>query len=280
MQIRHKVLKGKTVLIPGASRPIGRAVARKFGSEGALLILPHYDWPDSTAEMEEEFRNAGFSFFTYPTDLRDKDSVKQLVAEITNHTKQLNFLINNIERGGMPVVHGSYDLEQNKDQWDLEIATTLKAKWLLYHHCLPLMQNHPNGAIVNISSISSLTGRSGPAALFFNDGFSAANRAIQSFTESWAREAAPNIRVNELMLGLIESRHGPGTRGWETFTEKEKKELYDHILLKRIGHPDEVAEMIFFMAVKARYMTGTTIRMDGGFILGGAKVPPMPPGRL
>ena len=273
-------LKDKTVLIPGASRPIGRAVARKFGSEGAFLILPHFDWPESTEEMKEEFQDAGFSFITYQADLRLEDEVKQLVAEIRNHADQLNFLINNIERGGMPVVHGSYDLEHNKDQWDLEIATTLKAKWLLYHHCLPLMRNHPNGSIINISSISALTGRSGPGALLFNEGFSAANRAIQSFTESWAREAAPNIRVNELMLGLIESRHGPDTRGWGILTEKEKEELYDHILLKRIGHPDEVAEIIFFLAVEAQYMTGATIKMDGGFTLGGAKVPPMPPGLL
>jgi len=162
------LLKNKSVLIPGASRPVGRAIARKFGTEGAFLILPHYDWPDSTRGMIEEFKGAGFSFFSHSADLRNEDEVKQLVAEIRNRTEHLDFLINNIERGGMPVVHGSYDLTQNKDQWDLEISTTLKAKWLLYHHCLPLMQNDSiGGSIVNISSISALTGRSGPGAFFF-----------------------------------------------------------------------------------------------------------------
>jgi len=273
-------MKGKTVLIPGASRPVGRAIARRFGKEGAFLILPHYDWPDSTAEMKKEFRDAGFSFFSCKTDLRIKDGVQHLAAEIKNRTGTLNVLINNIERGGMPVVHGSYDLDQNKDQWDLEIETTLKAKWLLYHHCLPLMQSFPGGAIVNISSISGITGRSGPAAPLFSDGFSAANRAVQSFTESWAREAAPNVRVNELVIGLIESRHGPGTRGWAELTEEEKKEILDHILLGRIGYPDEIADAVFFLAAEARYMTGATIRMDGGFILGGEKKTEMPPGLL
>ncbi len=275
------LLKNKSILIPGASRPIGRAIARKFGTEGALLILPHYDWPDSTKEMIADFKAAEFSFFTFPVDLRDEDSVKQLVVEIKNHTDHLNFLINNIERGGMPVVHGGYDLDHNKDQWDLEIATTLKAKWLLYRHCLPLMQNSPSGgSIVNISSISALTGRSGPGASFFNDGYSAANRAIQSFTESWSREVAPDIRVNELMLGLIESRHGPGTRGWKALTAQEKNEIYNHILLKRTGHPEEVAKAVFFLAVEADYITGSILKMDGGFTLGGAEVPPMPRGLL
>jgi len=275
------LLKDKSVLIPGASRPIGRAIARKFGTEGAFLILPHYDWPDSTKEMVEDFKAAGFSFITFPTDLRDESAVKQLIAEIKNHIKHLDFLINNIERGGMPVVHGSYDRIQNKNQWDLEVATTLKAKWLLYHYCRPLMHSKPGGgSIVNISSISAVTGRSGPGAFFFNDGFSAANRAIQSFTESWSREAAPDIRVNELMLGLIDSRHGPGTRGWETLTEREKNIIHKHILLKRTGRPEEVAKAVFFLAVEAGYITGATLKMDGGFTLGGAEVPPIPMGLL
>lgn len=274
-------LNNKSALIPGASRPIGRAIARKFGSEGAFLFLPCYDWPESIKEMEKEFRAAGFSFFSCHSDLREENDVKQLATEIKNRASKLNILINNIERGGMPVVHGGYDLEHNKEQWDLELATTLKSKWLLYRQCLPLMQQETGGgSIVNISSIASITGRSGPSAVFFNDAYCAANRAIQSFTESWAREAAPDIRVNELILGLIESRHGPGTRGWEVLTEQEKNDLYDHILLKRIGLPEEVAEAVFFLAIEANYMTGATLKMDGGFTLGGANVPPMPKGIL
>ena len=101
----------------------------------------------------------------------------------------------------------------NMDQWDIEFDTTVKAKWLLFHHLFPLLTKESGGAVVNISSIAGITGRSGPAAVFFNDGYSAANKAIQSFTETWARQAAPAVRVNELVLGLIESRHGEGTRG-------------------------------------------------------------------
>ena len=273
-------LHGKTVVIPGASRPIGRAIARKFASHGATLILPVYDWPDSISEMEEEFTAAGHSFFIYPVDLRHKNGVVELSEFIKTQTGSINFLINNIERGGMPVVHGSYDLPHNADQWEREFDTTVRAKWLLFQHLFPLLPKETGGAVVNISSIAAITGRSGAAAVFFNDGYSAANRAIQSLTETWARQAAPAVRVNELMLGLIASRHGEGTRGWACLTGPEKDAIYDNMLLGRTGVPEEVAHTVYFLAVEATYITGASLRMDGGFTLGSNKVPPMPKGIL
>jgi 3-oxoacyl-[acyl-carrier protein] reductase len=273
-------LLGKTVLIPGASRPIGRAIARKFAGHGATLILPVYDWPDSIAEMEEEFTGEGFNFFIFAADLRKKEHILQLKEFISKKTSAVDFLINNIERGGMPVVHGCYDLPHNDDQWEVEFDTTVKAKWLLFHHLLPLMHQRAGGAVVNISSIAGITGRSGAAAGLFNDGYSAANKAIQLFTETWARQAAPVLRVNELMLGLIQTRHGENTRGWATLSNQEKARIEGEILLGRTGLPQEVADAVYFLAVQATYITGACLRMDGGFTLGGNKVPPMPPGIL
>lgn len=267
-------------MIPGAARPIGKAIACKFAGEGARLILPVYDWPESIAKMEEEFTEAGFSFLLFPADLRNKAEVVRLSHFISEKTASLDYLINNIERGGMPVVHGSYDLPHNEQQWDVEFSTTLKAKWLLFHHLLPIMQKSTGGAVVNISSIAAITGRSGAAAAFFNDGYSAANRAIQSFTETWARQAAPAIRVNELMLGLIKHRHGEKTRGWAALADKEKERIKKDILLKRTGSPEEVAETVYFLAVEATYITGACLKMDGGFSLGSNEVPPMPKGIL
>ena len=245
-----------------------------------MLILPVYDWPESILEMEKEFTAAGFKFAIFPADLRKKTEVIKLSKFINTQTKFLDILINNIERGGMPVVHGSYDLPQNEDQWDIEFDTSVKAKWLLFHHLFPLMKNRSGGSIVNISSIAGLTGRSGAAAVFFNDGYSAANRAIQSFTETWAREAAPSVRVNELVLGLIQNRHGEGTRGWTNLSEEEIKSIFEDILLGRTGFPEEVADAVYFLAVEATYTTGSSLRMDGGLALGSNKVPPMPPGIL
>lgn len=273
-------LQGKTALVPGASRAIGRAIARALAKEGVRLILPIFDWPESNQELQEEFGRETVDARILPVDLRDGGQVKNLAATIENEAGALHILINNIERGGMPVVHGPYDLPHNQGQWDLEIDTTLKAKWLLFHHCLPLMQRSGTGAVVNISSIAALTGRSGPAALVFNDAYSAANRAVTSLTRTWAREAAPAIRVNELMVGLIQGRHGEHTRGWATMTSEEKEGLLRHTLLNRTGTPEEVAQAVLFLTRDADFITGSTLRMDGGYCLGGETLPPFPPGIL
>lgn len=271
-------LKGKTVIIPGASRQIGREIARKFAREGANLILPWFDWPESVTDMEAEFSSGNIDFFASHCDLRNLIEVKEFIQMAAEKFPTIDYLINNIERGGMPVVHGSYEHEYNKDQWDIEFETTLKAKWNLYQSVKLLMNE--DGAVVNISSIAGICGRSGPSANFFNDGYSAANAAIESFTRQWARECAPAIRVNELMLGLINSRHGDNTRGWAVLTDNDRQSLMNHTLINRLGNPREVADTVYFLAVQATYITGTVLRMDGGYSLGQDKVPPMPPGIL
>jgi 3-oxoacyl-[acyl-carrier protein] reductase len=273
-------LKGKLVLIPGAPRPIGRAIARRFAVAGATLILPVYDWPEAIAEMGEELRSDGYQWYAHSVDLRSGEEVAAFAAAVRQRFGAVDYLINNIERGGMPIVHGPYSLPHNRDQWELELATTLTAKWLLYGHFSPMIKGRPGGAVVNISSVAALVGRSGPAAPFFSDGYSAANRGVHSFTTTWAREAAPDIRVNELMLGLVRSRHGEGTRGWTALSETEREEILEAIPLRRTGDPQEVAEAVYFLAVEATYLTGAILRMDGGLAMGNATVPPIPPGIL
>ena len=274
-------IKNKVALVLGASKGIGLAVARTLADEGSKVVLPyHNDRQKESEEMQEEFARLGENHLAIQADLRDAAQVNDLVRQIKEHFGALHILVNNIERGGMPVVHGSYDLGINREQWDLEMDTTLKAKWLVVHNALPLMKNSGEGVIVNMSSIAGLVGRSGPAGLIFNDGYSAANRAISSFTETWAREAAPTVRVNELMLGFFETRHAEGTKGWENLSESEKNSIYDHTLLQRTGSLDDIVKAVFFLIRDARFMTGAVLRLDGGYVLGGESVPEMPAGIL
>lgn len=79
------------------------------------------------------------------------------------------------------------------------------------------------------------------------------------------------------MIGLIQHRHGEHTRGWGILSEKEQLKIKNSILLNRTGSPQEVADAVYFLSVQATYMTGTVVRMDGGFVLGQSSVPPMPP---
>lgn len=274
------ILSGKRALVLGASRGIGRAIARTLANHGVRLALPWFDWPASVAELEEEFGGSSSAHLLTRVDVRQAEAVAALMATIGDRFEGLDILVNNIERGGMPILHGSYHREVNRDQWQLEMATTLQAKWLLFDQALPLLRRSPEAAVVNISSIAGLVGRSGPAGLLFNDGYAAANRGIASLTETWARMGAPTVRVNELMLGLIDSRHGPGTRGWNLLTETQQQSLMAHTLLARTGTPEEVAQAVLFLVRDASFLTGAVIRMDGGYVLGGERVSEIPEGSL
>jgi len=273
-------INGKTALVAGASRGIGLAIARKLAAEGAQLVLPWFDRQEDCEAMRREFIEPGGGHLLIEADLRKKKDVEGVAEKIRRNKSDLHILVNNIERGGMPVIHGAYDREVNRDQWQLEIDTSLLAKRLLFEHSLPLMRNAGEGAVVNISSIAGLIGRSGPAGLLFNDGYASVNRGIRTLTETWARMAAPDIRVNEIMLGIIDSRHGRNTRGWEEMTPEQQSDLINHTLLQRTGTPEEVADTVLFVVRDATYMTGTIIRMDGGYLLGGEKFLRMPEGIL
>ncbi len=266
-------IKGKIALVLGADRGIGRAIALSLAAAGATVVCTCFDRPAGEPVLPVDNGH-----LVVKVDLRQPDQVAGLIHRIDQRFGLLDILINNIERGGMPVVHGGYDLEVNRDQWELEFATTVKAKWLVFNQALPLLKKAEQGAVVTLSSMAGMIGRAGPAGLLFNDGYAAANRAISSFTETWARQAAPTVRVNELMLGLTETRHAQGTRGWDLLGDSEKRELLDHTLLGRTASVDEVVAAVLFLVRDATFMTGTVLRMDGGYLLGGEPVRPMPDG--
>jgi 3-oxoacyl-[acyl-carrier protein] reductase len=272
-------LKNKSALVAGATKGIGLAIARSLAAKGIRLILPlHDDWPKASKALQDEFGCSRQKHIFIQTDLRNRSDVNKMVSIIQEKVGSLDILINNIERGGMPVVHGSYNQEINRDQWQLELDTTLLAKKLIFEACLPLLKEAEQASVINISSIAGLTGRTGPAGLIFSDGYAAANRGIASFTENWARIGAPSVRVNEIMVGLIDTRHGKKTRGWQSLTSEQKTQLLGHTLLGRTGTPKEIVKTVHFLISNADYITGTVIRVDGGFVLGGEEVPPMPDG--
>jgi 3-oxoacyl-[acyl-carrier protein] reductase len=268
-------IKGKTALVLGAVKGIGKGIGLDLGRQGASLILTRHDWPDAFCDMEAEFEKTGAPHHIINADLRKIDDIERLATFIKDRYGRLDILVNNIERGGWPTVHGAYV----EAQWDLEIETTLKAKRWVFEAVFPLLKAGDDAVVINISSVAAITGRSGPAALVFNEGYSAANRGVRILTETWARMGAPSVRVNELMLGIFETRHAQNTRGWrEVLTDAEKQSLVDHTLTGRTGRICDVVKAVNFIIKDAPYMTGATLRIDGGFVLGGAPVPPMPRG--
>lgn len=273
-------IRGKTALVAGATRGIGLAIARQLAARGARLIMPWFDWPEDAREVGEEFARRSPEHLLVRADLRDRDEVADLLQTVRENFGSLHILVNNIERGGMPVIHGPYAREINREQWQLEMDTTLLAKCLLFEAALPLLREAGQATVINISSIAALVGRAGPAGLIFSDGYAAANRGVSSLTATWARMGAPAITVNELMLGLFDTRHGKGTRGWLALAPAERQRLLSHTLLGRTGRPAEAARAALFLIREAEYMTGSVLRLDGGYVLGGESVPLMPGGIL
>lgn len=267
-------LNGKTALVLGGIKGIGKAVGLALARHGVRLALTWYDWEQSLDSMQRDFAAIGTPHLIQRVNLLETSAIAPFVHQVAQHFGGIDILINNIERGGWPVVHGPY----TRQQWDLEMATTLRAKQWVFEAALPYLKKSGSGSVINFSSIAGLVGRSGPASYLFNEGYSAANRGISLLTETWARLGAPEVRVNELMLGIFETRHAQATRGWGLLSEKQQQAIVDHTLLGRTGRTDDVVRAVLFLLKDAPYMTGSVIRLDGGYVLGGEHVAPMPEG--
>ena len=264
----------KTALVLGAVKGIGKAIALDLLERDIRVAATWNDWPESLAGMQADFSATGTDHLIERIDLLDTHAIERLMPRVIERFGRLDILINNIERGGWPVVHGRYV----REQWDLEMATTLRAKRWIFDAALPHLKASGDGAVINISSIAGIVGRCGPASYLFNEGYSAANRGISLLTETWARLGAPVVRVNELMLGVVETRHGPGTRGWDLLTEDQRQAIVDHTLVNRTGRIDDVVRAVRFLMDDAPFMTGSVLRLDGGYPLGGEPVAAMPEG--
>jgi 3-oxoacyl-[acyl-carrier protein] reductase len=267
-------LNGKVALVLGAIKGIGKGIGLALAELGVKVALNYFDWQEELAGLRREFADSGKEHLIVQTNLLEVEKVSKLIQKVVDHFGRLDILVNNIERGGWPVVHGPYVPEQ----WDLELETTLRAKRWVFDAALPHLKASGAGVVINFSSIAAVVGRSGPAGMVFNDGYAAANRGISLLTETWARMGAPRVRVNEIMLGFVETRHAQSTRGWSLLTPEQKKALLDHTLLQRTGTIDDVVKAVLFIIKDAPFMTGSVLRLDGGYVLGGDKVGEMPKG--
>ena len=267
-------LNEKVALVLGSVKGIGKAVGLDLARAGVKVVYTWHDWPESLPALQEDAGAIGREHWIARVDLLDTAAIATFMEEIIRRFGRLDILVNNIERGGWPAVHGTY----TPRQWDLELATTLRAKQWVFNAALPHLKASGDGVAINFSSIAGLVGRSGPASYVFNEGYAAANRGISLLTETWARLGAPEVRVNEIMLGIFETRHAQHTRGWGLLSEPQKQAIMDHTLLDRTGRLDDVVKATRFLIESAPFMTGSVLRLDGGYVLGGEKIAPMPKG--
>lgn len=275
MTINNNTVANKVAILLGGIKGIGKGLGLALAEQGVRLAMTYHDWEEWLPEMQSDFAKTGTPHIIEKVDLLDTDAAIRFVDASAAHFGGVDILINNIERGGWPVVHGPY----TSPQWDLEMATTLKAKRWVFDAALPYLKASGDGCVINFSSIAGIVGRSGPAGQVFNDGYAAANRGVSLLTETWAKQVAPEVRVNEIMLGFFETRHGENTRGWNLLSDRQKQDIMDHTLLYRTGRIEDVVKAVLFILKDAPFMTGSVIRLDGGYVLGCDRVPPMPDGQ-
>jgi 3-oxoacyl-[acyl-carrier protein] reductase len=269
-------LNGKVALVLGAIKGIGKGIALSLAEAGVKVAVNYFDWTEELKALKTDLAATGREHLILKTNLLKTEAIPPMIDKVIDRFGRLDILINNIERGGWPVVHGPY----NQKQWDLEMETTLRAKHWVFDAALPHLKTAGDSVVINVSSIAAIVGRCGPAGLIFNDGYAAANRGVSLLTETWARMGAPEVRVNEIMLGFFETRHAARTRGWELLSKKQKNALLDHTLLGRVGVIDDAVKAVSYIIRDAPFMTGAVLRLDGGYVLGGEKVYEIPEGIL
>jgi 3-oxoacyl-[acyl-carrier protein] reductase len=240
----------KTVLITGASRGIGRAIAEKFASEGGWnLVLTCSSSPDALEALYAEIRSGGTDCFISAGDISDEACVARLFSDVKKTFGGLDVLINNAGIDLFSVLQ-----DTSLDEWNRVMSVNLTGPFLTCRAAVPLMLENKSGSILNISSVFGKTGGACESA------YSASKGGLNAFTAALAKELAPSgIRVNALVLGAIDTEMNA------RLSPEERDSLEEEIPLGRMGTPQEAAELAFDIAVHATYMTGGLVPLDGGW---------------
>ncbi len=243
-------LSGKTALITGCNRGIGKAMAEKFASEGANLICAiRKENPLFKEETDKWATQYGVSVFFVYFDLAYEDSVKAAFKELQKEKRTIDILVNN---AGVPA--GGFLLMTSLSKIKEVMQVNFFSQVLITQQVAKMMMKQKHGAIVNMSSVTALDNQGGWTA------YGSSKGAMISFTRTAARELAPfGIRVNAVAPGLIDTQMGG------EMDERYQAEMISRSDLGRKGTPEEVANLVCFLASdEASYMTGQIIRIDGG----------------
>ncbi|MCM8821166.1 MAG: 3-oxoacyl-[acyl-carrier-protein] reductase [Candidatus Omnitrophica bacterium] len=243
------MFQNKVIVITGAFGGIGRALAVKFGEQGAKIALWDIFIDDS---FERQLAEKGFQFISSKIDITKKDAVQKGVDEIVERWGKIDILINNAG-----ITKDNLILRMAEEEWDDVIGINLKGAFICSKIIGKVMFSQKTGSIVNVASIIGQIGNIGQA------NYSASKGALISFTKTCAKEFARfGVRVNAVAPGYII------TRMTEQLPEKIKTKMLEMIPLGRFGKPEEVADLIIFLSSdKANYITGQVFRIDGGMVM-------------
>lgn len=245
------LLNNKTALITGASKGIGKAIAFRFASEGARVILVSRDITQLELIKSELPKNM-LDHLAYSVDVSQILEVEQLFECLKNRGINVDILVNNAG-----VMTSSLLIMSRLEEMSSMFGTNLLGTIFVTKSAVKLMLKNRSGSIINMSSILGLNGSAGQSI------YSAAKSGVIGFTKSMSKELAPlNIRVNAIAPGFIETDL---TFGLKTSV---KEQAIANIGMKRIGKSEDVANLALFLATdESNYITGQIINVDGGMLI-------------
>jgi 3-oxoacyl-[acyl-carrier protein] reductase len=243
------LLKGKTAVITGAARGIGKAIAIKFAKEGANIAFTDLAINEDAENTKKEIEALGVKVMAYASNAADFAQTEQVVNQIITDFGSLDILINNagITKDGLM-------LRMSEAQWDAVINVNLKSAFNFIHAALPQMMKQRGGSIINMASVVGVHGNAGQA------NYASSKAGLIALAKSVAQEMGPKgIRANAIAPGFIE------TAMTAALPEKVREEWKKRIPLRRGGTPEDIAEVATFLASDmSSYVTGQVIQIDGG----------------
>jgi len=247
-----KLVEGKVAIVTGSSRGIGRAIALKLAECGADVAINYSKSADAAKEVAAQIEGMGRKCLVVQADVSSFADAQKMVDEVVEKLGTLDIMVCNagINKGGVI-------WKMTEEQWDAVIDVNLKGYFNYCRAAVPIFREKQYGKIVNIASINGLRGK------FGQSNYTAAKGGIIAFTKTMARDLGnKNINCNVVAPGLIE------TEMVAAMDEAAKDKSRTEIILGRIGQPEEVANVVAFLASDfASHITGQTLNVDGGQLM-------------
>ncbi|HAJ99821.1 MAG TPA: beta-ketoacyl-ACP reductase [Bacteroidales bacterium] len=244
-----RLLEGKTALITGGARGIGKAIAVAFAKQGANVAFSDLRYDDSAAMLENELASYGVKAKGFASDAGNLAASEQLADNVVENFGRIDILVNNAG-----ITRDTLLMRMTEEQWDMVIQVNLKSVFNLTKAVQKYMLKQRSGSIINMSSVVGMGGNAGQA------NYAASKAGMIGFTKSVAQELGPrNIRCNALAPGFIETEMTAG------LPEDVKKSWAEKIPLRRAGVADDVANVCIFLGSDlSQYITGQVLPVCGG----------------